>query len=251
MSLKQKLAKKELTIGSWITLPTPEIAEIMLRCEFDWLCVDMEHSALTLAEAQRLIQVIALGGKVPLVRVSDNDPTKIKRVMDAGAHGVIVPMVKTQAEAERAVASVKYPPHGKRPVGFGRAQGYGVTFEDYKNWQAKETVVIVQIEHIEALENLEAIFSVAGVDGYIVGPYDLSGSMGIAGELDHPRMREAWQQIRKVAAKYSVAQGYHVIPIKPELVTEKIKEGFTFISFGLDTMFLAESIRSNLKRIQA
>lgn len=249
MSLKQKLKSKELTIGSWLTLPSTEVAEIMLQAGFDWLTVDMEHSAITLSEAQDLIQVISLGGKTPLVRVTDNDPNKIKRVMDAGAVGVIVPMVKTAEEARRAVDAVKYPPHGKRPVGFGRAQGYGVTFEKYKEWQKSESVVIVQIEHLDALSNLEGIFSVEGVDGYIVGPYDLSGSMGIAGELEHPRMKDAWQHIREVAGRHSIAHGYHVIPIRPELVNEKIREGFTFISFGLDTMFLAESVRSGLSQI--
>ena len=131
--LKKKFEKKSISIGSWITLAHPAIAEIMAKSGFDWLTIDMEHSAITLSEAQNLIQVIELCQVTPLVRVSENDPTLIKRVMDAGAHGVIVPMVNTVAEAEAAVSAVKYPPVGIRGVGLARAQGYGLEFKKYKD----------------------------------------------------------------------------------------------------------------------
>jgi 2-keto-3-deoxy-L-rhamnonate aldolase RhmA len=114
MDLKQKLQNRELTTGSWITIGSPVVAEIMAQAGFDWLVVDMEHSAITLSLAQNLIQVIDLAGVVPLVRVGHNQPNLIKRVMDAGAKGVIVPMVNSKADAEQAVASVKYPPEGFR-----------------------------------------------------------------------------------------------------------------------------------------
>ena len=127
-SLKERLRKKEVTVGSWITLGHPSVAEIMAHSGFDWLTVDMEHSAITLHQAQQLIQVIELSGVVPLVRVGENDPNLIKRVMDAGAHGVIVPMVNSKEEAEKAVRSVKYPPKGSRGVGLARAQKYGADF---------------------------------------------------------------------------------------------------------------------------
>ena len=130
-SLKERLRKKEVTIGSWITLGHPSVAEIMAKAGFDWLTVDMEHSAITLHQAQQLIQVIELSGVVPLVRVGENDPNLIKRVMDAGAHGVIVPMVNSKEDAEKAVRSVKYPPRGFRGVGLARAQKYGADFEGF------------------------------------------------------------------------------------------------------------------------
>ncbi|MCX5782676.1 MAG: aldolase/citrate lyase family protein [Elusimicrobia bacterium] len=173
-SLKQRLKDRELTIGSWITIGHPSVAEIMAQAGFDWLTVDMEHSAITLSEAQNLIQVIELSGVAPLVRVGSNDSNLIKRVMDAGAHGVIVPMVNTVEDAEKAVKSVKYPPKGFRGVGLARAQKYGASFENYKKWNENESIVIVQIEHIKAVENLEGILTVDVVDGFITIDLSLS-----------------------------------------------------------------------------
>ena len=138
--LKKRLNVRELTVGSWITLAHPAIAEIMAKSGFDWLTVDMEHSVITIREAEDLIRVIDQCNVVPLVRLSANDSIQIKRVMDAGAHGVIVPMVNSAVEAEKAVASVRYPPQGKRGVGLARAQGYGNAFEAYKDWLNHEAI---------------------------------------------------------------------------------------------------------------
>ena len=156
-NLKGKLKNKEVTIGSWITLAHPAIAEIMAKAGFDWLVVDLEHSVITISEAEELIRVIELCGVDPLVRLSANDPTQIKRVMDAGAHGVIAPMVNTREDAIAVVNAVKYPPAGTRGVGLARAQGYGTNFEKYKDWVAKESIVVVQVEHIKAVDDLEDI----------------------------------------------------------------------------------------------
>ena len=190
-NLKQKLKNSEATIGSWITLAHPAIAEIMAKAGFDWLVVDLEHSVITIREAEELIRVIDLCNVVPLVRVSSNDPIQIKRVMDAGAHGVVIPMINSPEEAEKAVAAVRYPPRGIRGVGLARAQGYGINFNDYTEWVNKESVVIVQIEHIDAINNLGKILSTDGVDGFIVGPYDLSASLGFPGQFDHTLMINA------------------------------------------------------------
>ena len=170
MNLKSKLVNNQLTIGSWITIAHPAIAEIMAKAGFDWLTVDLEHSVTTIREAEELIRVINLHGVPALVRLTDNDASQIKRVMDAGANGIIVPMVNSKADAEKAVAAVYYPPKGKRGVGLARAQGYGATFDNYRKWLDNEAVVIVQIEHIEAVNNLEQIFAVDNIDGYIIGP---------------------------------------------------------------------------------
>ena len=142
MSKKRLLS--HLTIGSWILIGLPAVAEIMASAGFDWLAVDLEHSAITLREAEDLIRIIDIKGVIPFVRLSSNNPEQIKRVMDMGAHGVIVPMVKTPNEAQRAVKAVKYPPVGERSIGLARAQGYGAKFEHYFDWQAENTYVIVQ-----------------------------------------------------------------------------------------------------------
>src|SRR5688572_26977135 len=221
-SLKQRLKKREVTLGSWITFGYPAVAEIMARAGFDWLTVDMEHSPITVESAQELIRVIDLCGVVPLVRVGEKNPALIKRVMDAGAHGVIVPMVNDVADAEMAVSSVKYPPVGTRGVGLARAQEYGLDFEKYRKWAQEETIVVIQIEHIHAVEKLHEILSVPGIDAFSVGQYDLSGSLGAPGQFDHPRFLEALAEIRRVAEKTSPAWGYHVVPPKPQMVLDKI-----------------------------
>jgi 2-dehydro-3-deoxyglucarate aldolase len=250
MTLKQRLKNRELTIGSWITLGHPAIAEIMAKAGYDWLTVDMEHSVITLNQAQQLIQVIELSGCVPLVRVGDNDQNLIKRVMDAGAHGVIVPMVNSREDAEQAVASVKYPPQGFRGVGLARAQGYGASFEEYKQWCDRESIVIVQIEHIEAVKNLEEILDVEGVDGFIIGPYDLSGSLGIPGEFTHPLVIDALQKVREITDKKNALSGFHVIPPDPEELKKKKEEGYKFLAFSLDTLFLGEGCRNMMKEVK-
>lgn len=237
--LKAKLRKNAVTIGSWLTLADTAVAEIMSASGFDWLTIDMEHSAITMQGAQELIRVIELAGIAPLVRTSENNPVIIKRVMDAGAHGVIVPMVNTKQEAEAAVAAVKYPPKGRRGVGLARAQGYGVSFADYAKWLATDSVVIVQIEHIQAVENIDEILGVDGVDGLIVGPYDLSASLSKPGQFDIPEMISAMQRVLESAAARDKPAGVHVIPPDADQVRERLEQGYRFIAFSLDTLFVA------------
>jgi 2-dehydro-3-deoxyglucarate aldolase len=250
MALKQRIRNREVTIGSWLTFGYPAVAEIMARAGFDWLTVDMEHSPITLESAQELIRVIDLCGVVPLVRVGEKNPALMKRVMDAGAHGVIVPMVNNVSDAEMAVSAVKYPPDGTRGVGLARAQEYGLDFEKYRKWAQEETIVVIQIEHIDAVERLDEILAVPGIDAFSVGQYDLSGSLGLPGRFEHPRFLEALEQIRRVAQKATPAWGYHVVPPNPELVREKIKEGYTFIAYSDDFLFLGESCRKGVRAIR-
>lgn len=248
-SLRSKVKLRQTTIGSWITVGSTVVAEIMARSGFDWLVVDMEHSAITLDIAQELIRVIDLCGVPPIVRVGHNQPNLIKRVMDAGAHGVIVPMVNTKEEAEQAVRSVKYPPLGFRGVGLARAQKYGRDFEGYRSWNQDNSVVIVQVEHIQAVRNLEEILSVPGVDGFIVGPYDLSGSLGIPGQFDHPELLEALDTIRTKATRLGSLAGYHVVPPDTSAMQAKLREGYQFLAFSLDILYLGEACTQALKSI--
>ena len=244
--LKKKLQAKELTIGSWITLAHPAIAEIMAKAGFDWLAVDLEHSVITIREAEELIRVINLCGVVPLVRLSANDPVQIKRVMDAGAYGVIVPMVNSAQNAQKAVEAVRYPPVGKRGVGLARAQGYGTAFEKYREWLNSEAVVIAQIEHIDAVNNLESILAVPGIDGYFIGPYDLSASMNLPGQFDHPDIVAAIERIRKVGSALGKPGGIHVVEPDNLQLEDRIKENFEFIAYSVDTRMLDTACRGGL-----
>jgi len=237
-NLKMRLAMGKVSVGSWITLGHPSIAEIMCRAGFDWLAVDMEHSAITLSDCQQLVQIIELSGLTPLVRVEKNDANIIKRVMDAGAHGVIVPMVNDKSDAEKAVSAVKYPPIGTRGVGLARAQGYGLEFEKYKKWVNKGSIVIVQIEHFKAVDCLEDILNTPGVDGSIIGPYDLSASLGCPGQFDEPIVINAIARYERICKELRKPMGFHVV--QPDLKIARIykKRKYSFIAIGLDTLYL-------------
>ncbi|MFC1571743.1 HpcH/HpaI aldolase/citrate lyase family protein [Candidatus Margulisiibacteriota bacterium] len=248
--LKNRLKNNQLSVGSWITLGHPSVAEIMAQADFDWLTIDLEHSAITLDQAQSLIQVIDLSGCTPLVRVGENDPNLIKRVMDAGACGVIIPMVNSKEEAEKAVKAVKYPPIGTRGVGLARAQGYGFKFDQYKDWVNKESLVIVQIEHIKAIENLEEILNVPGVDGSIIGPYDLSGSMGYPGEFERPEVQEALKRYEDICSKMNKPKGIHVVQPDAAKANRYIKSGYSLLAFGVDMLFLGQKCRNELKKVR-
>jgi 2-dehydro-3-deoxyglucarate aldolase len=246
-SLKLHLTRNHLTIGSWITLAHPAIAEIMARAGFDWLTIDLEHSAITIREAEELIRVISLCGVPALVRLTSNDSNQIKRVMDAGAHGVIVPMVNSREDAEKAVQSLYYPPVGQRGVGLARAQGYGTSFLAYQKWLKDEAVIIVMIEHIDAVNNLEEILTVPGVDGFIIGPYDLSTSMGIPGDFEDPRMVEAIEKIRTISSALGKTGGLHVVEPDSAKLREAIGNGFRFLAYSLDIRILDVHSRLGLE----
>jgi 2-dehydro-3-deoxyglucarate aldolase len=199
---------------------------------------------------QRLVRTIELNGTPPLVRVGENDANLIKQVMDTGAYGVIVPMINTAENARRAVESVKYPPAGKRGVGLSRAQGYGLSFEQYRRWLSKESVVIAIIEHINAIENLEEILSVEGIDATMIGPYDLSGSMGFPGQFERHDVQACIKRYMNVCRKFNKPTGFHVVEPKADRLQKKIKEGFRFLSFGTDALFLARGIQQRMTDIK-
>lgn len=246
-ALKDRLRRRELTLGSWLSLGSPETCEIMARAGFEWLVVDAEHTAIDLVAQLRLIQITQLYGLTPLVRVGANDPLVIKRAMDAGADGIVVPMVNTREDAMRAVEAAYYPPEGRRGVGLSRAQGYGTEFEAYRSRMAEETVVVVQIEHIDAVERLRDIVAVDGVDAFLVGPYDLSGSLGLPGAWDAPAVVEALQEIQSVVSEGNIAAGFHVVHTDPDHLRSRIAQGYRMLAYGGDMIFLAEKVRDEVR----
>ena len=237
------------SIGSWITLNNASVAEILSDAGFDWLCIDMEHSVTDYAEAQQLILTIQSKGLKAFVRVGENNTRIIKRVLDAGADGIIVPSVNSLEEAEKAVQAVKYPPEGKRGVGLARAQSYGFGFEEYKDIGTKNIKLILQIEHINAIDELDEIIALSGVDGTFIGPYDLSGSMGKPGQWDEPEVKLIIQKYELTAKKYNKLIGFHVIQPDFNLVLNKIEKGYNFIAFSLDSLFLGTIARDQMKKL--
>lgn len=241
---------KKATIGSWVTINHPSIVEIIADAGFDWLCIDMEHSVTDYFESQLLISAIQSKGLKAFVRVGENNSRIIKRVLDAGADGIIVPSINSRHDAEKAVESVFYPPRGKRGVGLARSQGYGFNFEDYRDNKAREITLIAQIEHINAINELKGIIETEGVSGTIIGPYDLSGSMGKPGQYNDEDVRSALSRYETVARKYKKLIGYHIIEPDHQLVVEKINKGYNFVAFSLDTLFLGALAHNEMAQLK-
>jgi 2-keto-3-deoxy-L-rhamnonate aldolase RhmA len=244
--------KNKLSLGSWITLGHMGIVEVMAGAGFDWLCIDLEHSVIDYYDVQVLISTIQSKKLKAFVRVGANDATIIKRVLDAGADGIICPMINDAAQTRQLVSHVKYPSAGSRGVGLARAQNYGLDsgFEIYKDVRAKEVIIIAQIEHYEAIVNLEEIIEVDGLDGTFIGPYDLSGSMGKPGQFEDEDVKEMLVKYESLAKKNGKYMGFHVIKPEASLVKEKIIKGYDFIAFSIDTLFLGTLCRNELLKIK-
>lgn len=244
------LIKQNYTIGSWITLAHPAIAEIMCKSGFDWLTVDLEHSVITIREAEELIRIIHLSNVSPFVRLTSNDENQIKRVMDAGAHGIIVPMVKTKSDAEKAIKYVKYPPLGIRGVGLARAQGYGSEFKEYNKWLKNEVKIIVQIEHVDSINNLNDIISLKHINGIFIGPYDLSASLGIPGDFENKMFKDAIKYIEEECKKKDVKMGIHIVEPNIYQLKKKIEQNYYYLAYSLDTRILDTSCRDAIGKIK-
>jgi 2-keto-3-deoxy-L-rhamnonate aldolase RhmA len=244
--IKQKLKNKQPSIGTWMTMAHPSIAEILAMSGYEWVVVDTEHSAMDVSEVLHMLIAVKQRGAVPLVRLAGIDPIQAKAVLDSGAAGVIVPMVNTKADAELAVSMTKFPPMGKRGVGLARAQGYGMNFDDYVSRNNEDSLLIVQIEHIDAVNNIDEILSVPGIDGTFIGPYDLSLSLGIPGQLSHPKVTEAKEKVLKAALQKGLIAGVHIV--QPATAADEcsaaIKEGYTFIALGADNLFLRDGAKN-------
>ena len=233
--VRTKLKNGEPSIGTWLVLPDPISARMMGRVGFDWLTVELEHAPIGIQAATECFISVAASGTVPLVRVPWNSTENIKRVLDNGAWGVIVPMVNSRAEAETVVKAARYQPLGERSVG---GQLHAVSFDtDPATYYARaneEILVVVMMEHVRAIENAEEILSVPGVDAFFIGPNDLSNSMGLAPvfESDDPRFVHALKHLREVGAKYGVASGIHVADAAAAV--RRRAEGFQMIAVSSD-----------------
>lgn len=246
-------SNKEAIIGSWLCSASPVIAECMAICGFDFLTIDVEHSPIDIESTFTLLQAIKSGNPEckALVRVSGNNYSEIKRYVDAGADGIICPLVNTKEDAKALVDAVKYYPLGKRGVGYCRSNDYGINILDAIASDNDKTFICVQIEHVDAIENLEEILSVDGIDAAMIGPYDLSASMGLAGELDHPKMEEAIAFNLSVCQKQAVTPGIHVVQPDPEQVSLRIQQGYRFIAYSVDIKMIADISLQGLNNIKS
>jgi len=244
---KKKLQSGEAAIGIWHSLCSPLAAEYLGHTGWDWIVVDTEHSPIGFATTVECLRAIQTTPALPMARVAGNDPILMKRLLDAGALGLVVPMVNSRTEAEKAVASCRFPPAGLRSFGGGRAFVYGA---DYFRWANEQILLIVQIEHINAVNAAEEILSVPGVDGCFIGPNDLAGSMGLEPALTptHPDHIAAIEEVLRVAKKVGKPAGIHCPDA--ESVVMRIKQGFQFIACASDAMIMRNSARQAVQLIR-
>jgi 2-keto-3-deoxy-L-rhamnonate aldolase RhmA len=233
--------------GTLLSIGAPQVAEIIASSGFDWVLIDMEHTALSLESVQNALQV--MGDRIlKIVRVPGNDELWIKRVLDTGCDGILVPMVNTATDAAKVVQYSKYPLAGRRSVGLSRAHSYGPGFSDYVANANKELVVMIQIEHKDAVSNIDEILAVGGIDSYFIGPYDLSASMGLTGQLSHP---DVVSSISLIIEKCRTAgKPWGIFGMTPEVLVPRIGQGCTFALCGVDAAILSESYAGLLKTLR-
>ena len=245
--VRQALLERKVTLGSWIQIgPYPALAEILANAGYDWLGVDCEHSDIDVEGFTALARGMYGRDTIPFARVRENDTLAIRQVLDAGAQGIIVPLVNTAEEAEKAVAAAKYPPQGIRGFCFSRMNDYGTNFDEYAKTANENIAVVVMIESKRAVENIDAILEVDGIDGVFIGPYDMSGSYNLIGQTSHPEIQNACRKVVAACEKHGKSAGLHLVNPTPEAISKTIYDGFTFIALGVDMVFLNQASRAAL-----
>lgn len=235
--IRKSLRTGGRTIGSWMQIPHPTIAEILGQAGYDWIAVDLEHGAISPHQLPDIFRALELGSTLPLARLAQGLPKDCKQALDAGAGGVIVPMVKSAEQLETIRDACRWPPVGNRGVAFSRANLFGKYFDKYVE-EAHQPLLIAMIEQIEAVNNLEEIIRVEGLDALLIGPYDLSASMGMTAKFEHDEFKAVMKQIIQLCHKKSFPAGIHIVQPSSEELHERCVEGYQFIAFSMDSVFL-------------
>jgi 2-dehydro-3-deoxyglucarate aldolase len=244
---RARLQRREQLLGTMITLASAASAEVLAGLGFDWLFIDGEHGPLETRELLEILQAVS-HKTACIVRVPEAAELPIKRALDLGAHGIIVPQVNTAEQAANVVRWSRYAPEGARGVGLARAHGYGQSFREYLGAANREIAVIVQAEHVRAVENIEAIVRTPGVDAVLLGPYDLSASLGRTGEIEHPDVVKAIGRVTDVCSAAGIPLGY--FGVTAAAVQPYAARGYTLLVAGVDTLYLANGAKALLKELR-
>ena len=246
-NFRQRLLNHEPLLGTMITLSTPSVSEILADVGFDWFFVDAEHGPLESAELIGILQ--AVSHRIPcIVRVPVADEVWIKKVLDLGAAGIIAPQVNSAEHAARVVAWTRYAPEGIRGVGLARAHGYGGQFQEYVGSANQTISCIVQAEHIDAVECIEEMVRVEGIDAILLGPYDLAASMGKMGAVDDTEVMAAIDHVREVCQAARIPLGY--FGVSAEAIQPYIESGYTLIVAGVDALSLRSGAQQFLDALR-
>lgn len=235
---KNKLVDREVVYGAWTSIGHPQITEIMIKSGVDFLGIDIEHSTISQEQVLEIVTVCQLNDIVCLPRVVSHNSENIKRILDSGADGIIIPNIENTEQVQNIIDCVKYPPIGKRGYGIAKAQGYGYEFEEYFSTWNNDSIIIIQIESIQAVNNIESLLKFDQIDGVMVGPYDISGSMDIPGQISHPKVISAGQNVVDASKTYAKSCGTQDIEPTNKSIKSSIEAGYNFIVLASDVFIL-------------
>ena len=237
-SLKQDLRGRKNIFATWTSLGDPQITEALSQVEMSFVGIDIEHGTISFEQSQRIIAAAQANGRCCLPRIDSHSMPMIKRLLDSGADGVIVPMVDTPEQVEKLIEWTKYPPVGKRSFGVNRGHNYGHNFDKYISEWNDQSSLVIQIESITGVENIDKLLAYDEVDAVMVGPYDLSGSLGIPGQLDHPELVAAAEHVIQAAKKHGRGCGTQVVDPDADSITKAQTDGYTFTVLSSDIFML-------------
>jgi len=243
--IRKNLASGNSSVGSWIQIPHPSIAEIMGDSGYDWVAVDLEHGAIAIHQLPDLFRALELGNTLPLARLAQGHPKDCKQALDAGAGGVIVPMVESADQLIAVRDSCRWPPAGLRGVAFSRANMFGKRFDGY-SVEAQQPLLVAMIEQIQAVDNLKEIVDVEGLDAILIGPYDLSASMGMTADFQDDEFLNVMANILSISKKNGVPCGVHVVEPSVVELRERLKQGYRFLVYSIDSVLLGKNAQNPL-----
>lgn len=245
-SIRLSLSSGKTSIGSWMQLANSSVAEILGQAGYDWVAVDLEHGSIDTSQLPDLFRAMELGNTLPLARLAEGTVKDCKMVLDAGSGGVIIPMVESAEQLRMIRNACCWPPAGTRGVGFSRANLFGKYFETY-NKEAQAPLIVAMIENINALDQLENILKVDGLDAILIGPYDLSASMALTAQFEDKEFISVMDRIKTLCQKNNIACGVHVVQPDPVLLQKRIDENYRFIAYSIDTVFLNSSVKNPIE----
>ncbi|MBI3011705.1 MAG: 4-hydroxy-2-oxovalerate aldolase [Candidatus Omnitrophica bacterium] len=237
-ALRRRLRSRARVYGAWMSIGHPEIASLFAAAEGDFVGIDLEHTTIDLASSQMIIRACHEHQRACLPRTFPGNVEQVRRLLDAGADGVIIPQVSSREDVDRAAEALWYPPAGRRSFGVAAAHRYGLAFEDYVGAANESLVLMVQVETAKAIDQIHAIVSHPAVDAVMIGPYDLSGSLGLPGQLEHPEVVAACARAIESCERHGKACGTHLVEPTRDNVTEAFNRGYTFVVLASDIFIL-------------
>jgi 2-dehydro-3-deoxyglucarate aldolase len=243
IEIRKKISNNIPSIGSWMQIPSTSLAEIFGDAGYDWIAVDLEHGSISVSQLPDIFRALEINNTLPLVRIAQGKLKDAKSALDAGAGGIIVPMIKSATELKEIIDYSCWPPVGKRGVGFSRANMFGKYFDPNDEVSLKP-LIIAQIENIEAVDQIDEILQTEGLDSIIIGPYDLSASMGITGEFSNSEFVDTTKKILNSCSVNNIPCGFHIINPNKEELSMRIKDGYLFIAYSIDGIMFSKISRN-------